>query len=69
MGIKLGGVLRPVLRSFKVRCPLKDIPESFTVDVKSMQIGDSKRLSHISLSENVVPQVNVNEVAVTIAKR
>ena len=69
VGIKLGGVLRTVIRSLLVRCKLKDIPKHFMLDVKEMNIGGNKKLADIELPANVTPLLPMNEVAITNAKR
>ncbi|MGD2169911.1 MAG: 50S ribosomal protein L25/general stress protein Ctc [Chlamydiota bacterium] len=68
-GVKLGGVLRPVIRFIKVRCLPKDIPSKFSLDVKNLVIGQSLKLSDIDIPENVRPLARMNEVAVAVAKR
>jgi len=68
-GIKLGGILRQVIRSVKVRCLPKHIPEQFQIDVKELQIGGAKRLSDIEMPKEVRPMAQMKEVAVVIAKR
>ena len=68
-GVKLGGFVRPVIRKLRVRCLPKDMPASFELDVKDMGLKQSKRLSDISIGSSVKPMVDVNEVAVVIAKR
>jgi len=50
-GIKLqGGLLEVVTRSVEIECLPNDIPESFTVDVTELMIGQTKRASEIGLS-------------------
>jgi len=69
-GIKLGGFARHIIRTLKVNCLPKDIPQSFTLDIQDLQITQSKRLSDIVISESVRPLAKkMNEVAVVIAKR
>ena len=68
-GIKLGGVLRRVIRRLRVRCLPADLPSFLTIDVKDMSMKQSQRLSDIELPANVSPLVDLNEVAVVIAKR
>lgn len=68
-GIKLGGVLRRVIRTLKVRCLPKDIPAEFYIDVSMLGMEESKRLSDIDLPKNVRPLGQMKEVAVAIAKR
>lgn len=68
VGIKLGGTLRQVIRALRVSCLPKDIPTAFQVDVRELQIGQTKRLSDIAIPENVRPLADLNEVAIVIAK-
>ncbi len=69
VGVKLGGFVRQSIRSLKVSCFLKDIPQEFTIDVRDMQIAQTKRLSDISIPAGVKPIAKMNEVAVVIAKK
>ncbi|GAB4236135.1 MAG: 50S ribosomal protein L25/general stress protein Ctc [Chlamydiales bacterium] len=69
VGIKLGGVLRPVIRSLRVSCYPKDIPAYFELNVKNLKLKQYLRLSDISIPEEVRPLADLNEVAVVIAKR
>jgi large subunit ribosomal protein L25 len=69
VGIKLGGFLRQVLRSVRVRCPSNAIPKLFTLDITSLGIRQAKRLSDIDLPEGVEPLIAKNEVLAVIAKR
>lgn len=69
VGIKLGGVLRQVLRNVRVRCLPKDIPTVFRMDIKNLALYETKRLSDIAIPETVRALSDLNEVAVVIAKR
>lgn len=69
IGVKLGGVLRQVIRSLKVECLPKELPEYFELDVRNMAINDSRRLRDLAIPAAVRPLVDLNEVAVVIAKR
>jgi large subunit ribosomal protein L25 len=69
VGVKLGGVLRQVIRHLKVRCLPKDMPSSFFVEVQNLNMTETKRLRDIDIPEGVRPMVNLDEVAVIIAKR
>ena len=68
-GIKLGGVLRSVIRYCKVSCMPADIPQEFVLDVRNLSIGQSLRIRDIKFSDKVRPLGNVDEVAIVIAKR
>jgi len=69
VGIKLGGVLRQVIRKLPVSCLPKDIPEYLTIDVKDLEQKQSRRLKDLNIPEGVRPCMDINEVAVVIAKR
>lgn len=68
-GIKLGGVLRQVIRSFPVSCLPKDMPAAFQMDVRTMNMRDARRLSDLTIPETLRPLVDLNEVVVAIVKR
>lgn len=68
VGIKLGGVLRQVVRQLKVRCLPKDIPTTFELAVEMLDVSGAKRLSDIAMPETVRPMMDLNEVAIVIAK-
>lgn len=67
-GVKLGGTFRQVIRTLKVTCLPKDIPSEFQVDIRNLNISESKRLSDIEMPANVKPLALMNEVVVVIAK-
>jgi large subunit ribosomal protein L25 len=69
VGTKQGGVVRPVIRHLRVRCLPKDIPSSFQLDVRELNLFEVKRLSDLDLPPSVRPYGDLHEVAVTIAKR
>lgn len=69
VGIKLGGVLRQVIRYLKVRCLPKDIPASFVLDIRNMAQRETRRLKDLNIPETIRPLVDLNEVAVAIVKR
>jgi len=68
-GVKLGGVLRQVIRYLRVRCLPKDIPTVFQLDVKALNNRESRRLKDLEIPNTVRPLANMNEVVVLIAKR
>ncbi len=45
-----GGLFQVVNREVEVECLPDDIPESFTLDVTSMMIGDAQRASDVALT-------------------
>lgn len=69
VGVKLGGFVRPVKRHVEVRCLPDDIPTDFKVDIKSLEIGQSKRVSDIEAGAMVRLLAKPKEILVVIAKR
>jgi large subunit ribosomal protein L25 len=69
VGVKLGGVVRLVIRHVKVECLPKDIPAFFEVSVKDMNLFDVIRLGDIKMPNTVRPLVDTKEVAVSMVKR
>jgi len=69
VGIKLGGVLRQVIRHVRIRCLPKDMPTQFELDIRELGLRQSKRLSDIAIPETVRPLVPLNEVVAVIVKR
>lgn len=68
VGIKLGGFLRPVKRSVRVNCLVKDIPECFTLDVRELGIKQNKRVKDISVKGDIRLLAESDNVLVVIAK-
>lgn len=69
VGVKLGGVIRQVIRGCRVQCLPKDLPECFKVNVAELSIGEARKLKDIEMSDSVRPLMDLNEVCVVIAKR
>ncbi|NGX38758.1 MAG: 50S ribosomal protein L25 [Chlamydiae bacterium] len=69
VGIKLGGVMRQVIRQVKVKCLPKDIPAEFELDIQELKMKQVKRLSDIVMPKGVKPIAATDEVVVVIAKR
>lgn len=68
-GVKLGGVLRQVIRTLRIRCLPKDIPAVFQLDARTLGPRESRRLSDLSIPETVRPLADLREVAAVIVKR
>ncbi len=69
IGVKLGGVLRQVIRYLKVRCLPKDIPTAFQIDVSQLNLADLRRLQDLEIPPTVRPLVDLHEVAVVVVRR
>lgn len=68
-GVKLGGVLRQVIRHMRVSCLPKDIPVFFELDVKDLVLHQAKRLSDLTIPNTIRPIGDLKEVAAVIVKR
>lgn len=69
IGAKLGGVIRQVVRQLRVTCLPKDIPEQFELDVRDMNLGQTKKLSALEIPKGVRPAADMNAAAVVIARK
>ena len=69
VGVKLGGAVRQPIRTIRVNCLPKDIPDAFFLDIRAMALYDTKRLSDLEIPQTMKPLANLNEVAVVIVKR
>jgi len=53
-GVKLqGGLLEVISRAIEIECLPDEIPESFTVDVSELMIGQSKRAGDVALAASM----------------
>jgi large subunit ribosomal protein L25 len=55
--LKRGGVLNIVRHDVELLCPASAIPESVTVDLTGLEIGDSIHMSAITLPKGVKPTI------------
>jgi large subunit ribosomal protein L25 len=56
-GLKRGGVLNIVRRKIELKCPSEKIPESITIDLNGIDIGESFKISSIKLEKGVTPTI------------
>jgi large subunit ribosomal protein L25 len=56
-GLKRGGVLNIVRRKIELKCPSEKIPESITIDLDGIEIGESFKISSIKLEKDVTPTI------------
>ena len=56
-GLKRGGVLNIVRRKVELKCPSEKIPESLTLDLDGIDIGESFKISSIKLDSDVTPTI------------
>ena len=56
-GLKRGGVLNIVRRKVELKCPSEKIPENLVIDLDGVDIGESFKISSISLDDEVTPTI------------
>ncbi len=56
-GLKRGGVLNIVRRKVELKCPSEKIPESITLDLDNIDIGESFKISSVKLDSEVTPTI------------
>ncbi len=65
-GIKAGGLLNHILHDIEVECLPKDIPESFTLDISAMEIGDLFRVEDITVSDTIKVLTDLDRTVVNV---
>lgn len=68
VGIKLGGFLRQVKRTVRVKCLPEHLPKSFIIDIRQLGIRQSKRIKDIQVPAHVEILDDLENVVGTIAK-
>jgi large subunit ribosomal protein L25 len=66
-GLKRGGTLNVVRHEVELNCPADHIPEELVIDVTGLDIGDTIRISALTLAEGVTPVMERDAVIATIA--
>ena len=56
-GLKRGGVLNIVRRKVELKCPSEKIPNSLTIDLENVDIGESFKISSVKLDSEVAPTI------------
>ncbi len=65
-GVKEGGLLEQTLHEIEVECTPKDIPESFSVDISSLEMGESLHVDSLQVTEGVKILTDLEQTIVTI---
>ncbi len=66
-GAEAGGTLQLITREIDVLCLPMDIPESITIDVSEMEIGDSIHVEELQVPENVEIIADTDYTVVTVS--
>ena len=65
-GVEMGGMLQIIRRELEVFCLPDQIPENITIDITSLEIGDSFHVEDLPLGEAVEIPADVNFTILTI---
>jgi len=65
-GIKEGGVVSIIRRELNVICTPQNLPDTITIDITNLDIGDSVHVKEIDLGENVEIPHDVNFTVLTV---
>ncbi len=63
-GLKRGGVLNVVRHTIEVYCRVDNIPQSFSIDLDGLDIGDSIHISKVKLPEGVKPTITTRDFTI-----
>ena len=63
-GLKRGGVLNVNRRTVQLSCPANNIPEEIVFDLEGLEIGDTIRISNVTLPDGVVPLITDRDFTV-----
>jgi len=63
-GLKRGGVLNIVRHTIEVYCSVSNIPQSFSIDLDGLDIGDSVHISKVKLPEGVKPTITTRDFTI-----
>ncbi len=67
-GVKLGGILEPLMRHITIRGYPKDIIGTINIDVSALKIGDIIHVKDLNLGENIEVMVEEDAAIVTVAE-
>lgn len=67
-GVKLGGILEPILRHIIIKGYPKDIIDTINIDVASLNIGDIIHVRDLNLGENIEIIAEEDAAIVTVAE-
>jgi large subunit ribosomal protein L25 len=66
-GLKRGGTLNVVLHEIELNCPADHIPEEILYDLTGLDIGETIRVSSLSLPEGITAVASGDVVVATVA--
>jgi large subunit ribosomal protein L25 len=66
-GVKIGGILNPLLRTIEVSCLPEQIPEQIEVDCTALNIGDTLHVSDLSIASDIEVINDASTAVVTVS--
>ena len=66
IGVREGGVLQIIMHDMEVECLPGSIPDTVSVDISKLAIGDSLHVSDIKLPDGVEAKSDANQIVVTV---
>lgn len=66
VGVAEGGLLEPVVRALKVKCPAGSIPDVIKVDVSGVKLGEGLHVRELNLPEGVVADADPDVLLVHV---
>jgi len=67
-GVKLGGILEPLMRHIAIKGYPKDIIDTINIDVSGLKIGDIIHVRDLKLGENIEIMADEDAAIVTVAE-
>jgi large subunit ribosomal protein L25 len=67
-GVKLGGILEPLMRHIAIKGYPKDIIDTINIDVSALKIGDIIHVRDLNLGENIEIMAEEDAAIVTVAE-
>lgn len=68
VGVAMGGQVQQLVHELPVRCAVQDLPDVISADISPLALGESLRLSQISLPDKVTTPFNGTVVLVSVVK-
>lgn len=65
-GLSQGGIIDQNVFELHIKCQVKDLPEEISVDISSLQVGETLRAGDLKLPAGVVTTLHADDNIVTI---
>lgn len=67
IGVRMGGILEQPMHEVEIECLPKDIPDTFQIDVSTLEIGDSVHVSDLAAPPGVKILTSEDQVIALVA--